>query len=170
MQELVLRLPPLIEQLREAQQALVNHFAATGLKFTLDGRLVGDIGEAIALEYFAIERPKIRTKGVDAVVSATGQTVQVKTTGQASAGPAFSRGTAVAELLLFLRLDMLSGTAIVLYNGPEAPIRESLTSSPDAGTVSVRLSAVLEARKQLRKGQPCLQVPLRVGAQKRLQV
>lgn len=167
-QDLVLQLPPLIGRLRDAQRALVDHFAITGLKFTLDGRLVGDIGEAIALEYFAIERPKSRTKGVDAIVSATGQTVQVKTTGQISAGPAFSRGAAVADLLLFLRLDMHSGTAIVVYNGPEEPIRKSLTSSPDTGTVSVRLSAVLEARRQLQKGQPCPQVPLRVGVQERL--
>ncbi|MBR8207531.1 hypothetical protein KDW61_02525 [Burkholderia cenocepacia] len=170
MQDLVLRLPPLIEQLRDAQRALVNHFATTGLKFTLDGRLVGDIGEAIALEYFAIERPTSRTKGVDAIVSETRQTVQIKTTGQPSAGPAFSRGTAVADLLLFLRLDMLSGTAVVLYNGPEEPIRKRLASSPDAGTVSVRLAAVLEVRRQLQKEQLCLQVPLRDGAQERLSI
>lgn len=167
MQGYVFSLPPLIEELRVAHQALVNHFASTGLKFTLDGRLVGDIGEAIALEYFAIERPKSRTKGVDAIVSTTGQTVQVKTTGQERAGPAFGRGNAVADLLLFFRLDMLSGTAIVLYNGPEAPIRRSLPSSPNAGTISARLSAVLEAGRQLQRDQPQMRVPLRAGIDER---
>lgn len=80
MHDLVLQLPPLIRRLRDAQQALAEHYARTELKFTLDGRLVGDIGEAIALEYFDIERPKARTKGVDALVRATGESVQIKTT------------------------------------------------------------------------------------------
>ena len=161
MQDLVLRLPPLVEQLRESQQALVKHFAATRLKFTFDGRLVGDLGEAIALEYFDIERPKGRIRGVDAIVRGTEQTVQVKATCQKTTGPAFSRGTAVAELLLFLRLDVDTGTAVVVYNGPEEPIRNCLTSSPNGGTVSARLSAVLKVRESLSWGQPHRQVPLR---------
>ena len=168
MNDLVFRLPPLVEQLRDAQQALALHFAMTDLKFTLDGRLVGDLGEAIALEYFDIERPKGRTKGVDAVVSATGQTVQVKTTGQANAGPAFSRGAAVADLLLFIRIDMIAGTATVLYNGPEEPIRKSLTSSPAAGTVSARLTVVRKLHAHNQEGQPRLQIPLRPGVLERL--
>ncbi|WP_423814968.1 DUF6998 domain-containing protein, partial [Pseudomonas viridiflava] len=44
------RLPEVIADLWKAQQALAAHYVSTGLKFTLDGRLVGDIAEALALE------------------------------------------------------------------------------------------------------------------------
>ena len=48
----VLQMPDAVQELWKAQQALAKHYASTGLKFTLDGRLVGDIAEAMALEWF----------------------------------------------------------------------------------------------------------------------
>ena len=161
-------LPTSITKLRAAHQDLVHHYAHTGLTFTLDGKLVGDIGEAIALEYFDIEQPRDargefkRIKGIDAVVCGTRKTVQVKATGKPKTGPAFSRGEAVADLLLFLRIDWEAGAATVLYNGPEAPIRSCLRSSTEKGTVSVRLAAVLKVAKTITDQR--LQVPRKQSA------
>ena len=73
-------LPQLVNDLWHSQQELAKHYAHTGLKFTLDGRLVGDIAEALALEHFELCLPPKRTKGVDAL-TATGHSVQVKASG-----------------------------------------------------------------------------------------
>uniref|UniRef100_UPI003D18E37D DUF6998 domain-containing protein n=1 Tax=Pseudomonas viridiflava TaxID=33069 RepID=UPI003D18E37D len=82
----VLPLPEVIADLWKAQQTLAAHYVSTGLKFTLDGRLVGDIAEALALEHFDLLIPEKRTGGVDALTR-TGKTVQVKATGRTRSGP-----------------------------------------------------------------------------------
>lgn len=140
---MLINLPSVVRDLWCAQQAIAQHYASTGLKFTLDGRLVGDIAEALALHHFDLVAPEKRTKGVDALTRC-GRTVQVKATGRENAGPAFTRGRGFAEYLLFFRIDFDAGTATVIYNGPEAPIRALLPSSWD-GTYVVKLDAVTAA-------------------------
>jgi hypothetical protein len=135
---IVLPLPDVARSLWLAQQALKNHYEATGLKFTLDGRLVGDIAEALALEHFELSSPGKRTPGVDALTG-SGQTVQVKAAGAGKQGPSFSQGKGIADLLLFFQIDFEGGAAAVLYNGPEAPVRSLLPSAWN-GTKSVSLA------------------------------
>ncbi len=137
----VLPLPKPAIDLWRAQQALANHYAHTGLKFTLDGRLVGDIAEALALEHFELSLPSKRTKGVDAL-TASGDTVQIKASGLKHSGPAFTPGTGVAHYLLFFRIDFSLGSATVLYNGLEAPVRVRLLPNEWSGTKVVNLSAL----------------------------
>jgi len=139
----LIELPSVVRELWCAQQALARHYASTGLKFTLDGRLVGDIAEALALHHFDLVAPEKRTKGVDALTRA-GRTVQVKATGRPKAGPAFTRGRGFAEYLLFFRIDFCVGTASVIYNGLEAPIRALLPTKWD-GTSVVPLAAITAA-------------------------
>lgn len=112
-----------------AQRRLVRHYGWTGLRFTLDGRLIGDLGEAIALEHFVLEPCKQRTNGVDAQIPGTGRTVQIKASATGH-GPTFSGGKGVADLLLFFSLDFDKGCATVTYNGLEAPVRRLLGSDP----------------------------------------
>jgi len=140
--DLVLPLPPLVKHLWKAHKSVVDHYQHTGLRFTLDGRLVGDIGEAVALEWFDLEPCEKRTGGVDALVRGTRQTVQVKATGNPGSGPSFSPGKSVADLLLFMYLDFANGTASVVYNGPEAPVRACLSRPPVRHTVTARLPDV----------------------------
>jgi hypothetical protein len=121
----LIKLPAAVTAFCQAHSALQAHFSATGLAFTLDGKLVGDIGEALAAEAFDLVLCERRTKGVDAHTR-DGRSVQIKATGGAKTGPAFTPGEGVAEQLLFLRLDFKSGLAEVAYNGPEAPIRALL--------------------------------------------
>ena len=71
-------LPPAIADLVAARNKLRAHYASAGLKFTLDGNLVGDLGEAIAVELFGLQLVEARsTAGIDGRAP-DGRTVQVK--------------------------------------------------------------------------------------------
>lgn len=145
---IVLSLPQPAIDLWRAQQALTRHYANTGLKFTLDGRLVGDIAEAIALEHFELNLPAKRTKGVDAL-TASGDTVQIKASGLENSGPAFTPGIGFARYLLYFRINFSAGSAMVLYNGLEAPVRARLLPREWTGTKVVKLSALRALEHEL---------------------
>ena len=119
-------LPPAIAQLLEARNSVRKHYESilraqgsqVELKFTLDGNLVGDIGEAIATELFGVTLvAKKATEGIDGHAR-DGRTVQVKATGT-KRGPAFRQTETRADHLLFFCLDFETGTGSVAYNGPE---------------------------------------------------
>jgi hypothetical protein len=147
---ITIKLPEVIKDLWTAQQALTKHYAATGLKFTLDGRLVGDIAEALALDHFDLQLPPKRTGGVDALTR-SGKTVQVKATGNPKSGPAFTPGKGRAEYLLFFAIDFQANTASVIYNGPEAPVRALL---PTEGWSSTKVLPLLEMVKLAKNVAP----------------
>lgn len=149
-------LPSAMLQLCAAQEAVRQHYEWTGLKFTLDGRLIGDLAEAVALEHYDIEPCQFRTKGVDAITSRTRATVQVKSSASGR-GPTFGPGDGTAAFLIFVRLDFGTGKAVVEYNGPEAPIRALLPKTLKTST-QVRLD-LLHARS--RRVESCDEVPLR---------
>ena len=135
----ILRLPAVIADLVTACQAVRKHYGAVHgdrLLFTLDGNLVGDIGEALAVEYFGITLNDRCGEGIDGTAP-DGRSVQVKTTGSGR-GPAF-RDTEHAHYLLFFGVDFAACTASVVYNGPEAPVRAKLPASW-AGQKSVSMS------------------------------
>lgn len=138
---ITLPLPTVIKNLWDAQQALASHYSETGLKFTLDGRLVGDIAEALALHHFDLRLPAKRTGGVDALTK-TGKTVQVKATGKPNSGPAFTPGKGRADHLLFFAISFETGIATVIYNGPELPVRELLPKGSWSGTKVLSLTEV----------------------------
>lgn len=142
-----IRLPSAISHLYRAHRRLQKHFAWTELTFTLDGKLVGDIGEAIAAANFGVELCARRTRGVDGHAP-DGRSVQVKATGRTQAGPAYSSGEGVADHLLFFRFNFERGTAEVAYNGPEAPIREMLPGRLN-GTRVIPLANVLDANAKV---------------------
>lgn len=139
--EHVLHLPEVVRDLWSAQQALACHYSNTGLKFTLDGRLVGDIAEALALEHFDLILPQKRTGGVDALTRC-GKTVQVKATGKETSGPAFTPGAGYADHLLFFRINFETNSASIAYNGPEAPIRDLLPKGAWQGTKVIALADI----------------------------
>lgn len=85
---------------------------------TLDGNLVGDIGEALAAKFFDIRLVDAKsTEGIDGFAP-DGRTVQVKATGT-SRGPAFRQTQTRADHLLFFDLDLQAQTGTVVFNGPE---------------------------------------------------
>lgn len=146
-----LPMPDAVHALWKAQQALAKHYTDTGLKFTLDGRLVGDIAEALALEHFDLVWPKKRTKGVDALTKAD-ETVQIKATGRTGCGPTFTPGEGAAKYLLFFQLDFPNNVARVAYNGPEAPIRALLPNGNWAGSIAISLADIQRLAKKIGLG------------------
>ncbi len=145
---IVLPLPKAVIDLWKSQQKLAKHYEHTGLKFTLDGRIVGDIAEALALEHFDLKLPPQRTKGVDALTQA-GKTVQIKASGLKNKGPAFTPGTGVAHYLIFFQFNFEASSATVFYNGLEEPVRRELLPKSWAGTKVVNLSKLGDLAQRL---------------------
>ncbi|WAC47736.1 hypothetical protein OVA03_13645 [Asticcacaulis sp. SL142] len=123
---LTFKLPHAIADLLDARNRLRAHYKsvlqATGsqidLKFTLDGNLVGDIGEAVAVELFGIRLVETRSyAGIDGCAP-DGRSVQIKATGTGR-GPAFRLTETRADHLLFFDLDFEGGCGTVVFNGPE---------------------------------------------------
>lgn len=98
------------------------------LEYTLDGNLVGDIGEALAVELFGIKLVSNKSHpGIDGR-SPCRKTVQVKATGR-GLGPAFRPVETRADHLLFFDLDFDRCKGTVFYNGPEHPVIATLPAT-----------------------------------------
>lgn len=119
-------LPPAIAAMVKARNVVRDHYrrvlreqgSQVDLRFTLDGNLIGDIGEALAAELFGVRLIETRsTEGIDGHAR-DGRTVQVKATGTGR-GPAFRCTETRADHLLFFSLDLERGTGIIAFNGPE---------------------------------------------------
>ncbi|WP_155957859.1 DUF6998 domain-containing protein [Fodinicurvata sediminis] len=103
------RVTDLLEQLYEASSELETLFP--GRKFTLDGHLVGSIGEVVAAYMFDLELMPASNFGYDAI-AADGRQVELKLT----------QGTVVgfrhqAEHIIVLYRSS-AGPVQVAYNGP----------------------------------------------------
>jgi hypothetical protein len=99
---------------------------APGRKFTPDGHLVGSIGEAVAAYAYGLELLTGSNKAHDARAH-DGRLVQIKLT----------QGKVVAisydcEHLLVLQLDREKGF-IEVYNGPGAPVWQTIAHNADVG-------------------------------------
>ena len=110
-------LPPEIQELISARNKLRSRYASSKLQFTLDGNLVGDIGEAIAAEIFGVRLVRGGTTGIDGHAP-DGRSVQVKATGTGR-GPVFRCVDTRADHLLFFSLDFENLKGEVTFNGPE---------------------------------------------------
>lgn len=120
-------LPPAIVDLLAARNSVRDHYRAVlraqgsevDLQFTLDGNLVGDIGEAIAAEMFGIRLVETKSfEGIDGYAPDGKTTVQIKATGTRR-GPAFRNTETRADHLLFFCLDFERAKGTVIFNGPE---------------------------------------------------
>ena len=120
-------LPEVIKKLVVARNDLRQHYSQSGLKFTLDGKLVGDLGEAIAAEIFGIELSGGSSEGWDGK-AADGRTVQIKATGTGR-GPSFRNTQKRADHLLFFDLDFEGLKGRIVFNGPEPIALEKMPSS-----------------------------------------
>ncbi|MHC2297442.1 DUF6998 domain-containing protein [Rhizobium mongolense] len=130
-------LPEVIDNLVAAHKAVVEHYAKTGLSFTLDGKFIGDIGEAIAAELFGIELCETNGSGIDGHAP-DGRSVQVKAT-ITGRSPVFRPVEKRADHLLFFSFNLEKRTEKVLYNGPEdLVLREMPEGWRDQRAVSKR--------------------------------
>ena len=94
--------------------------------FTLDGRLVGDIGEVLALEHFEIKLHDKVQKDYDAVTLKGNHSVQIKATmrGKALGYPKLLH----PERYLGIVISKEGEIEDVVYNGETKPIEKYLKS------------------------------------------
>ncbi len=112
-------LPPAVALLVTARNALRQHYQHVGLKFTIDGNLLGDLGEAVAAELFNITLTPARSnEGIDGFTT-DNRSVQIKATGTYR-GPAFRLVETKADYLLFFEFDLERALGTVVFNGPES--------------------------------------------------
>ncbi|WP_247996821.1 DUF6998 domain-containing protein [Brucella tritici] len=146
-----LELPHEVKALFEARNQLRDSMntgiAGTGsevqLKFTLDGNLVGDIGEALSVINFGIKLVDTASHpGIDGYAP-DGRSVQVKATGTGR-GAAFRQTEIEADHLIVFDLDLQNAAATVIFNGPERYIRD-LLPKPIVGQRSVGRSQLIKA-------------------------
>jgi len=115
------RLRPILRRLYEARDELRALYP--DWKFPLDGNLVGDIGEAIAMHDLGLQKLPTGTHGHDFQAS-DGRLVQVKTTQAVKGGVGLGLTKQSFEHLLVLQLTA-GGDCHVLYDGPGSLIDEA---------------------------------------------
>ncbi|WP_262047948.1 DUF6998 domain-containing protein [Bradyrhizobium sp. Bra78] len=131
------KLPPVVAELILARNRVRDHYDVPGLAFTLDGKLVGDIGEAVAAEMYDITLTPGGGSGIDGHAP-DGRTVQVKATGT-KRGPVFRQVETRADHLIFIDFDFANLEGEVIFNGPE---RIALQNMPAAWQGQRSVSAV----------------------------
>jgi hypothetical protein len=139
-------LPPIIRELIVARNKVRDHYASSALSFTLDGNLIGDLGEALAADIFGLKLIARNGTGIDGH-ALDGRSVQVKASGT-SRGPAFRMVDIRADHLLFFHLDMDRCTAELLFNGPEHIALEDL-KNPWVGQRMVSVPQIRAANKRV---------------------
>lgn len=136
----MIELPKPVLDLYEAHRAMCQHFSHPLLKFTLDGRLLGDIGEALVADAFGITLCEQWEGGVDGR-ALDGRTVQIKATQDVKSGPSYTPGKP-ANHLIFVWLDfggIVKRGAHVLYNGPEEAVRSLIRKSAEDWKFTITL-------------------------------
>lgn len=114
------KLPAYVRELVAARNKLKDHFSDYDLRFTFDGNLVGDLGEAVAADLFGLTLTGRSNEGIDGYAP-DGRSVQVKASGTRR-GPAFRPVETKADHLIVLYLDYDACEGEVIYNGPEQPV------------------------------------------------
>ncbi len=124
-----------IKELFAIATELENTFP--GRKFTLDGHLVGSIGEVIAAYFYDLELLRNSFEKHDARAS-SGTLVQIKAT-QGSHGVALR---SCPEHLIVLWIDDLNGEAYEVYNGPGATVWDACRKMASNGTQTVSMTKI----------------------------
>ncbi|WP_091145781.1 hypothetical protein [Novosphingobium sp. CF614] len=143
------KLPPSISKLVSARNELKDHYKDIDLRFTFDGNLVGDLGEAVAADLFGIMLTGRSNEGIDGYAP-DGRSVQVKASGTKRGAP-FRLVETSADHLLFFHFDYDQCIGEVVYNGPEEPVRHVLPASWD-GQRSVSAAAFRRLNKLVSDG------------------
>lgn len=121
------KLPEEIRALVHARNMLRTRFEHHGLSFTLDGNLVGDLGEAVAAELFHLTLVPTRAfKAVDAY-DTENRSVQIKASGRGKTF-AFTHSELCADRLIALVFDYENEEVEVVYDGE---YRAAISRLPD---------------------------------------
>ena len=126
-------LPTLNPELVLARDRVRDHYGVPDLAFTLGGKLVGDIGEAVAAEMFGLSLKTGGGTGIDACAR-DNRSVQIKATGTGR-GAVFRNVEIRADHLIFIEFDFKNLYGEIVFNGPE---RVALQDMPKPGWISVQ--------------------------------
>lgn len=142
------RVPELVRRLYEVVGQLEGAFP--GRKFSLDGHLVGSIGEVIAADRYGLELLANSTEGHDARCP-DGRLIQVKTTQGKSVG---LRSQPKHLIVLVLRRD---GTVEEAYNGPGHLAWEAAGPMQKNGQRRISISTLRSLKDQVEVSEriPC---------------
>jgi hypothetical protein len=99
-------------------EAIVQLESVYGRKFTIDGHLLGSIGEVVAREAFGLELYGMSRKGHDGLCKTRGE-VQIKITSKNSIALRHP-----CNHLIVFKMDQYGKEAEIVYDGPGAPIWE----------------------------------------------
>jgi hypothetical protein len=113
-----------------------------GRKFTLDGHLVGSVGEVLAEYMFGLELFRASTKAHDAK-AADGRLVEIKIT----QGKYIGLRHAPQHLLVLYRPK--GGSVRVIYNGPGMPVWKTAGDLQSNGQRSISLKRLAELDKNV---------------------
>jgi hypothetical protein len=143
---------PVVKELYAARNKLRAVFQE--LSFTLDGNLIGDIGEAIAIADFGLTKLRGNSKGHD-FSDAKGRKVQVKLTQQTTPGKPVGLGNKKQTFEHLIVIQMAEdGSYRILYDGPGAYIDAARAhkSSP-----SLSVKQLTELQQQVHSHERLLQ-------------
>jgi hypothetical protein len=139
------RLKELITDLystRDSLRKLFNDEYDDRLRFTLDGNLIGDIGEGIACYHFDLELLPRGTKVHDAKTkNEPKKLVQIKATQGNRVGLGLNKSD--FEYLIVISIDPESRSYSIVYNGPGSLVREATNSN------FISISRLVELNKEV---------------------
>ncbi len=126
-----------LQKLRAARDELRGMFR--GLPFALDGNLVGDIGEAIAICDFGLEKLACNSKLHD-FQTRYGKRVQVKTTQQIKPGKAVGLGLIKRSFDHLIVIQLLENGYEILYDGPGSLVDQARAHKKTASQSVLQLT------------------------------
>ena len=134
----------LIQQLYKTVEKLENMFK--GRHFTLDGHLVGSIGECFVADTYNLKLMTAGTKGYDAVTT-DGKKVEIKTTQIKSQSVGFS---CEPDFVIVIQIS-LEAKFKEIYNGPGVYIWEQFSGrkKPSNNHYSISLTRLKELNKKV---------------------
>lgn len=141
------QLPKNIRELVDARNKLKRHFFEYDLRFTFDGNLVGDLGEAVAADLFGLKLTGRSNEGIDGYAP-DGRSVQVKASGTRR-GPAFRPVDTRAEHLIVMHFDYDACEGEIIYNGPEEPVVRELLPEDWSGQRTANLRGLIKLNDDL---------------------
>lgn len=108
-------------------EQLADELGAPGRSFTLDGHLVGSVGELIAAEQYDLRLEKPSNAGFDAKgLLSNGSSPRVEIKVSQGTQFAFRHEDPMCDEVIALTLDFAAGDWRTVYRGPAGPVWEAL--------------------------------------------
>ena len=128
----------ILKELFRITQELESKYEKYGRKFTIDGHLIGSIGEVIVAEAFDLELLKSSSPNVDAITK-DNRKVQIKATqiDRVSFSKGLSHEAPQQVIVIHIEKD---GEWELIYNGPGVNVYENLGKAQSNGQAQISLA------------------------------